>query len=708
MLSKRPSHHRSLPRFSRSRTRHAVLESLEPRRLMATFGNAWPEPRSLSVSFPTDQAAIGAYRNVARESLDQVADRLEWQEATLRAFQTWAVQANLNIGLVPDRGDDFGAVGLSSNDPRFGEFRIGAFPQGAVLANASPYQVNAGTWSGDVLINSDVDYFLADWKSNGPIQVPMVDNKPAVEFFSVLLHEAGNALGIADNSISGSVMNGTYSGPNGTLKSTDIASIRQLYGARQDVHESGGNNNSRGRASFISTPTGHSGTAPIVTHGSLNSLSDVDFYRFQPLPGKEKVTVRLVASGVSLVKAQIEVLDRFGNKIADAKAESVFNNNLQIEVGSLRDLGTLFVRVARNTNDVFAIGDYRLELDYRDPSLQPSVIPPIFDADAHDEDHASLEYISVDSLFSQAGIVDQEFGTNDTLSTASRLETTRGYLPNTRYELQASIATLGDRDLWSFRSPLIPSPVLHVSVDPVGVDAANLEVVLMTSEGTRVAAKATRKPDGGLSLEVQNPSANTDYVLFVRTTRGASVPAGNYVASISFASNAANLMRQVFAGSLQAGAEDFSNLKVNKTQLMRFDLSSISNVGTTGVQMSIHDARTGDIVAAFSAASNNVKSEYVWIGAGEYIIRTRNIQQTGTIGASTSFTLKADVLSDDQGPRPIDPNNPLPTITDWNWEENPSSDPPVVVQPVEPPFLPPWFSDILVELVNNYYRDFLA
>ncbi len=88
------------------------------------------------------------YSNSLRTVLDQVADRSVWQETVLRAFQTWAVQANINIGLVPDRGDALGTVGLANNDPRFGEFRVGAFPQPGVLASALPYQQIAGTWSG--------------------------------------------------------------------------------------------------------------------------------------------------------------------------------------------------------------------------------------------------------------------------------------------------------------------------------------------------------------------------------------------------------------------------------------------------------------------------------------------------------------------------------------------------------------------------------
>ena len=63
-------------RTHRLRTTGLAVESLEARRLMANFGTPWPDARSLSISFPTDQAAVGAYRNAAREVLDQVTDRL--------------------------------------------------------------------------------------------------------------------------------------------------------------------------------------------------------------------------------------------------------------------------------------------------------------------------------------------------------------------------------------------------------------------------------------------------------------------------------------------------------------------------------------------------------------------------------------------------------------------------------------------------------
>lgn len=236
----------------RLRTRNMRLESLERREVLTTFGTPWPDARSLTVSFPTDNAQVGAYQNSLHSVLDQVADRKEWQEAVLRAFQTWAVESNINIGLATDRGDHFGAVGLTQNDPRFGDFRIGALPQEGVLANATPFQTNAGTWAGDVLINTQVNFFLDKWTPGVPVQVPPPNEKgSSIELFSVLLHEAGNSLGLADVNRPGTVMHQTYLRPIGALSSADKTALRSLYsGPRRDIFETVANN-SRSSATVI-------------------------------------------------------------------------------------------------------------------------------------------------------------------------------------------------------------------------------------------------------------------------------------------------------------------------------------------------------------------------------------------------------------------------------------------------------------------------
>lgn len=685
-----------------STTSLVSIEEMEARQLPTTFGVPWPDARNLSVSFPTDNTTIGAYGNSLRTVLDQVTDRSVWQETALRAFQTWAVQANINIGLVPDRGDALGTIGLANNDPRFGEFRVGAFPQPGVLASALPYQQIAGTWSGDVLLNTQSNWFLGDWNSGSTITVPAPNAKgQAVELFSVLLHEAGNALGVADNNLRNTVMFTDYTTPKGRLTASDITAIRNIYGARRDIYETVANN-SRATATRIVHPVGYNGQTPLSVRGSLNTMSDVDFYRFRPLAGRDRVNVRLWASGISLVKAKMEVLDSTGVKIGDVKTDSIFENNLQLEVGSLDPTRDYFIRVARNTTDVFGIGDYRIDLDYRDPSLQPSIVPPVWDADAIDEDHQTVDYVSVDQLFSNR-LVSTETNANNTLARATRLETTPGFLRNTRFEAQASLSSATDRDFYRFTAPTTVAGVLNIDVNPVGNLNPHMDVVVMNGAGDRVPARFLKKAGEGRSLQILNPVAGAEYVIGVQSLATSATRTGNYIVTVDFATEAAS-MKTVFGGSVTSSQSDFSQIETAKSQLFRFDLSATAATNREGVQLSIFNERTLDLVFSLSVGAGLTTTEYIWLPKGAYLLqadsRTRQSQIAGTI----SFQLRADVISDDQGPSPVDPTivTPPPVSPPWIWTDYPPQKPPVVSPP--PPVMEdPWLEEQNLNLFRDYY-----
>ena len=685
---------------SKSSARIAA-EVLERRAMPATFGVAWPDARNLSVSFPTDDASIGAYGNSLREVLDQVADRKVWQETVLRAFQTWAVQANINIGLTPDRGDTFGTVGLSVNDPRFGEIRIGAFPQPGVLASALPYQQTAGTWSGDVFLNTQTNWFLGDWSSGGQITVPDANAKgPAVELFSVLLHEAGNALGIADNSVRGTVMYTDYQGPRGRLTATDISALRAIYGVRQDIYERT-SNGTRSTATPIVYQPGFTGATPHAVRGSLNSLMDVDFYRFRPVAGRDQVTVRLQSAGISLLKATLEVYDNLGNKISNVKADSIFDNNLQITLSSLQQGRDYFVRVARNSSDVFAVGDYRLELDYRDPSQQPSIVPPEHDADASDEDDFVVDYVSVDQLFS-TGLVSRELSTNETLTTASTLETTPGFLTGTRYEVVASLNQQTDRDFYRFRTSATASGVLNIDLNPLGSTPISSKLVVMNNNGDRVAARVIEKAGQGFTVQIINPAKNADYVVAVFHAANSTVTSGNYALTVDLSTEAAS-MKDLFRGHVVGSESDYSRLQTSKSQLFRFDLSAMATTSNEGVQLTFFDARTRDAVFTISVGAGLTATEYVWLAQGDYFIQAVSRTRGGATAGRVNFRLRADGISDDQGPNPIDPTivmPPIPTPPIW------TDYPPQILPPVAlPPMIieDPWLDELIVPPFPNYY-----
>jgi hypothetical protein len=112
------------------RTAHPLsLTRLEDRHTPAQFGTPWADPAHLTLSFaPDGTAAVGGATSGLFAALDAQMARADWQGAILRAAQTWAEAAGVNVGLTADGGQAFGATGPAQGDPRFGDLRIGGLP----------------------------------------------------------------------------------------------------------------------------------------------------------------------------------------------------------------------------------------------------------------------------------------------------------------------------------------------------------------------------------------------------------------------------------------------------------------------------------------------------------------------------------------------------------------------------------------------------
>ena len=164
------------------------LEQLETRLTPAIYGQDWLNPQSLTLSFVPDGARVGN----AKSSLDFLGkgrSQALGEAEILRAFQTWAVSANLNIGLVSE--DDklaLGTPGLVQGDSRFGDFRIAGSSDltADVVATTAPFNWSLGTSSGDVVFNT-----------NQNLAINPTGAGSKYDLFSVALHEAGHAFGFA-------------------------------------------------------------------------------------------------------------------------------------------------------------------------------------------------------------------------------------------------------------------------------------------------------------------------------------------------------------------------------------------------------------------------------------------------------------------------------------------------------------------------------
>jgi hypothetical protein len=168
---------------------------------------------------------ISGQSSVLFRTLDARKPTAQWQAEILRAFQAWTVDARIDFGVMPDGGQPFGAPGADQNDPRFGDVRIGALPlTPEVLSIAVPHDpVLAGTWSGDILLNSAVAF------------------DQTADLVPVLLHEVGHVLGLPPSADPSSVMFETLNNQRTLLAPGDIAAVQTLYGARgQDPYEGPG------------------------------------------------------------------------------------------------------------------------------------------------------------------------------------------------------------------------------------------------------------------------------------------------------------------------------------------------------------------------------------------------------------------------------------------------------------------------------------
>src|SRR5207244_3611365 len=102
------------------------------------------------VSFVPDGTAVDGSQSSLFQKLGGQASTTAWQTEILRALQTWAANANINLSVVGDDGEALGVTGLLQGDARFGDIRVAGGLMGTApldqqhLAIGSPYSPLAG------------------------------------------------------------------------------------------------------------------------------------------------------------------------------------------------------------------------------------------------------------------------------------------------------------------------------------------------------------------------------------------------------------------------------------------------------------------------------------------------------------------------------------------------------------------------------------
>jgi Matrixin len=624
------------------RSRRLAIEVLEDRAVPATFGVPWSDPSHLTLSFVPDGTAIAGHTSSLFQTLGAVEPSAVWEGDILRAFQTWAVNANINIGLVADGGQVLGVAGASQHDTRFGDIRIGAQLMAADALSISVPNDPAvsSTLSGDVLINTADDFGKLDLES-------------------VLLHEAGHVFGIGDGSDPNSPMFSQYTG-NTKLTPADVAALQALYGTRApDPHEGSGGNDTISTATTIQPPGGWTGATPLVAYGDVSTNKDVDVFAIRPPSGYHgAITVRLQSAGISLLAPHLSVLDAKGHVLADAQAQSDLGDVVTLHLDQSDPNATYYLKVQGATSDVFGIGSYGVAVSFDANSTVPvSTINSVLEGP-----YPTLGPNDINALFLGTAnpLLNNSHGTDNAPGSATTLLPSAGYARNSHYEVVGSITSPTDGHYYRIQTADTPKNnqplVLTVTTRALAVNGTTPRVTLIDRDGNNVPVQVLANGAGAFTVQAVGVKSGGWYFLKVGAETSAGSPAtGNFALTAQFGTAAAQLSTLATGTNLAAGATQSYNFYVGESQLMNFVLSANAGGSTpapdSAVQMTVLD-KAGNVVYSLTATAGDVVSgAALFLTPGAYTIQFAALGS----GPALAYKLLGEGISDPIGPVLTDP-----------------------------------------------------
>jgi hypothetical protein len=641
-----------------------TLEVLEDRTVPALYGVPWSDPQHLTLSFTPDGTQIAGHTSNLFATLNAEMPTAVWEGQVLGAVQAWAVHANISVGVVPDGGQAFGTPGLTQGDPRFGDIRIGAQPMAASALSVSvphdPYL--SGTWSGDVLLNSNADF-----------------TAPGSNLYNVLLHEVGHVLGLADNDDPTSVMYHNTTSLPATLSPADVAALQALYGrGPNDPNEAATSDNTFQTATPIQYPgSSTSSSTPLVAFGSLTSAGDADVFSLAAPRTEGGIAVTVQTAGISFLEPRLTVYDASGNVLGQAQSTNVLGDVVTVTLAHVAAHTTCYVRVEGATQDSFSIGRFGLAITFGEMETSAAQISAVLSGP-----YDKLSASQIAQVFrNPEARLHTSYPAHTAISSALVLTTT-GYAANGHYEVIDHLRE-GAAAYYQIQAPQGDSAApltLTAAVNEFTVNGSTAQVQVFDSQGNLVAARILVNGNGTYTIQADNILPGQTYYLALRD-RGESEGNGNCSLVVDFTQPL--VLSQSFAsGTLTPAAPQQSDtLYVAQPQLFQFDLSvsALSRRSNASVEMTIVDQSGNVVFDLIAGAGQTVSAAGVLLPPGAYTVRFK-----GSGGAQPlAYNLHGNTLADPIGPALNDP-----TLAPLYSQPNPSS------------VLPP---DLLPGVIYFYY-----
>jgi hypothetical protein len=604
--------------------RRLGCEHLEDRTTPA-WGTPWFDGTALTLSFVPDGTDITGNRS---DLAAQLENQPGWQWAVLRAYQTWAVEANLNVGLVADGGQPMGVAGAPQGDIRFGDIRVGGRPlpsdPGNAMAGAAGFDYGTKTWAGDLVFNTSFPFTV------GATSVQQND------LFSIALHEAGHSFGLPDTTTdTSSVMYAAYSGVLAGLSAGDVQALQALYGPRQDDAFEGAAGNGTLDTAYDLTANGNQ----TAVSADVTRIGDADVYKFTTPSGESGVTgltVNLKAAGISLLTARVTVLDAAGNVVASTVATDPMNNDLSIAVPNYQPSTTYYVKVEGAATDVFSIGAYVLRLDYSPLNSSGTVTAAYYQ--------------------------NTESGTHDDQATAQVLAPVEAVKANA-FVVTGELDSPTEADWYAITpsSPVDFTGTLFVGTTTT-TNGLQPAVGAYDASGQLLPTKVIQNDSG--SYEIQLAGAATGATYYIRVAAAdpsGSHATGTYTLGATLAPTAPVDFNALKTKTATAAATTYSAMTITGDQLTQIALTATggSSTAATAVRVTIFDSSGHTVFTTVAVAGRQLATGLVWLPAGTYAVAFTTATQDGSAVGSLSYTLSARPLSD-----PIDPYLTDPTTTD--------------------------------------------